>query len=196
MKCVSTMWIKGNEVPCGKCVICLQNKQSVWTFRIMNETDVAETARFVTLTYDEKYLPYRNEHGVSGTLWDKKSKLWGGEYRNLVNSLELRDIQLFLKKCRSKVLNESRKVFKGEDQSKYDEWIRYTKMSEISGKWSAKMRYFGCGEYGEHGTDRSHWHLLIWNLPREWYEWDPIHEEEYSKVLEDGSYEEIKEETK
>jgi hypothetical protein len=152
----------------------------------MNECDVAETARFVTLTYDEKYLPYRNENGVSGTLWDEKSKLWGeGPYSELVNSLELRDMQLFLKKCRSKVMNDSKNAFKSDREGRENEMIRYIKKSEISGKWSPKMRYFGCGEYGEHGTERSHWHVLMWNLPREWYKWDPIHEEEYSTVLEE-----------
>jgi len=186
MKCQSEMVVRGGQkIPCGKCVICLQNKQSVWTFRIMNECDVAETARFVTLTYDEKYLPYRNDNGVNGTLWDKESKLWGGDYSRLVNSLELRDVQLFLKKCRSKVMNEANNAFKSDREGRENEMIRYVKKSEISGKWSCKMRYFGCGEYGEHGTERSHWHILMWNLPREWYKWDPIHEEEYSTVLEE-----------
>ena len=80
---------------------------------------------------------------------------------------------------------DSKNVYKDEEGKKDDEWIRYIKKSEKSGKWSPKMRYFGCGEYGENGTERSHWHVLMWNLPREWYEWDPIHEEEYSKVLEE-----------
>ena len=190
MKCANPMWVRQGgktnrlqEIPCGKCVICLQNKQSVWTFRILNELEVAETARFVTLTYDEKYLPYINENGEIGTLWDENTKLWkeGGE--RIVNTLYNRDIQLFLKKTRSKIMREYRNTFKGSKIEELKEGIRWVKKNEISGKWSPKLRYYGCGEYGDKG-ERAHWHIIMFNIPREWIKWDPIHEEEYSPKLE------------
>jgi len=192
MKCASPMWVKqggnvnkGQEIPCGKCVICLQNKQSVWTFRIMNEIDEAETARFVTLTYDEKYIPYINENGIIGTIWDPKSKLWmEGGYR-IENTLDNREVQLFIKKCRAKIEREYDTTFKGSKIKELEEGIRWMKKSEKSVKWSSKLRYFGCGEYGENGTERAHWHIIMINIPREWIKYDPIHEEEYSTKLEE-----------
>ena len=67
------------SVPCGKCVPCLVNKRSDWSFRLEQEHRVSKTAHFVTLTYDAKHL--RTD-----------------------GSLEKRDLQLYLKRLRK---NES-----------------------------------------------------------------------------------------
>lgn len=48
------------EVPCGKCVICQRNKQREWVFRIQCEETQSKSSLFITLTYDDKYLPYDN----------------------------------------------------------------------------------------------------------------------------------------
>lgn len=64
MKCLTPIWIeetsdtKGTYVPCGRCVNCLETKRSVWTFRLLMELRVAESAHFVTLTYDPLDVPY------------------------------------------------------------------------------------------------------------------------------------------
>lgn len=46
------------NVDCGKCYQCLNKKRNQWTFRLLEELKVSKGAIFVTLTYDEKYLPY------------------------------------------------------------------------------------------------------------------------------------------
>lgn len=45
------------EVPCGKCIPCLGNKRSDWSFRLEQEFKYSKGALFVTLTYDEKHRP-------------------------------------------------------------------------------------------------------------------------------------------
>lgn len=65
------------SVPCGKCIPCLMNKRAEWCFRLEQEHRVSKSAHFVTLTYDQKHL--RTD-----------------------NSLEKRDLQLYLKRLRKK----------------------------------------------------------------------------------------------
>lgn len=68
MKCVNQRWISvdlGDAedsarlvlVPCGKCIPCLVNKRSDWSFRLEQEHKASKSAHFVTLTYDEKHRP-------------------------------------------------------------------------------------------------------------------------------------------
>lgn len=44
-------------VPCGKCYYCVQRLVSAWSFRLMQEDKIAQTAYFVTLTYDNDHVP-------------------------------------------------------------------------------------------------------------------------------------------
>lgn len=66
MNCPYPKYVWPNEVeqlvPCGKCVVCLQNKRNDWSFRLEQEQRRSTTSAFVTLTYSEKYVP---ENGVS-----------------------------------------------------------------------------------------------------------------------------------
>ena len=115
MECYSPIWIRkelhpkgGMHVPCGKCLHCLQTKRSVWTYRILQELKVAETARFVTLTYDEKYLPYvaQINNGVyeTDTLWNLK-KL---DYKLIEPTLQRKDLTNFIKRLRSEILKDQK----------------------------------------------------------------------------------------
>lgn len=45
-------------VPCGKCLSCLSRRRSSWSFRLKKELDVATSAYFITLTYDDDHLPH------------------------------------------------------------------------------------------------------------------------------------------
>lgn len=44
-------------VPCGKCDGCLLHKANVWSTRLGNELDSSLCSLFLTLTYNNKYLP-------------------------------------------------------------------------------------------------------------------------------------------
>lgn len=45
------------EVPCGKCIACLRNRQNAMVSRLYADASKYGTFVFVTLTYDEKHLP-------------------------------------------------------------------------------------------------------------------------------------------
>lgn len=52
--------VKGGQnipVPCGKCYDCLQRRASAWSFRLMQQEKVSNSAHFLTLTYDTKHVP-------------------------------------------------------------------------------------------------------------------------------------------
>lgn len=44
-------------VPCGKCPKCVSRRTSQWSFRLMEEEKVSDTAHFITLTYDTRHVP-------------------------------------------------------------------------------------------------------------------------------------------
>lgn len=56
------------NVPCGKCEPCLQQRRSEWSFRIQQELKISQTAYFLTLTLDSVLARRKN---VSTTSLDK-----------------------------------------------------------------------------------------------------------------------------
>lgn len=99
MRCISPLSIprphgRGNSdritVPCGKCYACLSNKRQAWSFRLYNELKNAESAYFVTLTYDDSHVPlddFCQQHVCK------------------------RDVQLFLKRLRKSLSDVKIKYF-------------------------------------------------------------------------------------
>lgn len=69
----------GSIVPCSKCSVCKARRTSAWSFRLMEESKVSESAHFITLTYDTKTVPITQKGFMS---------------------LSKRDIQLFFKRLR------------------------------------------------------------------------------------------------
>ncbi|QXP08304.1 MAG: replication initiator protein [Arizlama microvirus] len=47
----------GIQVPCGLCIGCALEKARQWAVRCVHESQMHDDSSFVTLTYDEKYLP-------------------------------------------------------------------------------------------------------------------------------------------
>lgn len=66
-------------VPCGKCPACIKRRSCEWSFRLMEEEKVSDSAFFITLTYDTSNVPI-TERGFM--------------------SLEKRGLQLFFKRLR------------------------------------------------------------------------------------------------
>lgn len=70
MRCISPLTVRVKNklvvVPCGRCTFCLQTRRADWTFRINQESKGADTAFFLTLTYDNFSLPieYVENYGV------------------------------------------------------------------------------------------------------------------------------------
>lgn len=65
------------EIPCGQCIGCRLEKSRQWATRCMHESSLYDENSFITLTYDDQNLPKNN-------------------------SLEMRDVQLFMKRLRKK----------------------------------------------------------------------------------------------
>lgn len=80
-ECMQPINLKKQEVtvPCGKCPNCLARRVSGWSFRLSQESKLAESAWFITLTYDTKFVPIT---------------------QNGFLSLCKRDVQLFVKRLR------------------------------------------------------------------------------------------------
>lgn len=72
-------------VSCGKCIECLKRDQKEWCFRMLQEYENTRSGVFVTLTYNDAYLPINSEG---------------------FGSLCYRDVQLFMKRLRKSYNNE------------------------------------------------------------------------------------------
>lgn len=100
------------QVPCNECAICMQRKVFGFVQRCKFEAQQYDSRPwFVTLTYDNEHLPKGN-------------------------SLDKRDVQLFLKRLR---INLKRHGF------------------------DYKIRYVMVGEYGSN-THRPHYHLILFGI--------------------------------
>lgn len=69
--CIHPFWkrkenLKPGEIagphPCGKCYPCVMRRLSGWHFRLKNELKYAQSAHFLTLTYETDFVPI-SSHG-------------------------------------------------------------------------------------------------------------------------------------
>lgn len=82
-------WLDGDttvprwlSVPCGKCSACKMRRRKDWTFRLQQESRHSSSQLFITLTYDNMFLPLDSD-GIA--------------------HVSKRDCQLFLKLLRKRV---------------------------------------------------------------------------------------------
>lgn len=136
-KCVSTVYLseEREHVPCGVCLFCLQNKRQDWQFRLEQEMKSAESAHFLTLTYNKENLPL---------MVDTET----GEFEP---TLDKKDMQLFMKRLRKNNLNRFMALEKN-----------FATRKEAS-KAIAPLRYYTVGEYGGQ-FGRPHYHSIMFNL--------------------------------
>lgn len=64
----------GQPVPCGSCILCYKTRAAAWSFRLLIQQRVSESALFVTLTYNERCLPYTDDEYDLPTLNRKHVK--------------------------------------------------------------------------------------------------------------------------
>lgn len=103
------------KVPCGKCIGCRLDRSADWATRLTHEAQFHDRKSFVTLTYANEHLPE------------------GG-------SVDVRDVQLFLKRLRNSMSGKGVPVFPAEHHG--------------------RLRFFAVGEYGAK-LQRPHYHLLL-----------------------------------
>ena len=79
------------EVPCGKCAVCCKERSKAWALRLMMEKLYWNDAIYITLTYEDEYLPL------------VKPTLTSDGHLTLPYSLCKRDLQLFFKRLRKAI---------------------------------------------------------------------------------------------
>lgn len=105
-------------LPCGKCENCRRNYSFEWATRCVFESYTSRNAWFVTLTYNDDWLPWHSWTSFDGEIQ---------RHPTLV-------------------------------KSHYQSFFKFLRKHN-----GDNIRYFGCGEYGEH-THRPHYHFIIFNL--------------------------------
>jgi hypothetical protein len=105
-------------VPCGKCINCFQNKRSDWTLRLLEELKTAESAHFITLTYDDDHIPQP------------------------VPELQKKDIQAFLKRLRWRVDKYHKSVEEKRSEALKMSPVRYFVVGEY-GPRTLRPHYHG-----------------------------------------------------
>lgn len=121
-------------VPCGKCPDCYKRRTSGWSFRLMQEEKISDSAHFITLTYDTKVVPIT---------------------KNGFMDLSKRHLQLFFKRIRKATKQHGYTITKrirNKVQHKYST-ITPTKKP---------IKYYAVGEYGGR-TNRPHYHIIMFN---------------------------------
>lgn len=106
-----------NEIPCGKCIGCRLKYSLDWATRCMLEAKYHEDNWFLTLTYNDDYLPAKRK------LCDQEGNpiIKDGEVLySPFNSLYRRDVQRFMKNLRKRIYPEKVRFYGcGEYGTKY-----------------------------------------------------------------------------
>lgn len=119
-------------LPCGKCPNCMKRRTSGWSFRLMKEGERSETALFVTLTYDTKYVPLT---------------------KNGFMSLNKRHIQTYMKRLRKLSDRKLKYYVCGEygsvrDRPHYHMIIFNADPEKVERAWSEYKAGFGFVSFG------------------------------------------------
>lgn len=69
----SVQVVTGITIPCGKCLICRQNRAREWAQRLTHELEFHHQYCFITLTYSDEYLPIIQDEV---TLWKPDLQLF------------------------------------------------------------------------------------------------------------------------
>lgn len=112
MQCYRPIFIENKktgdyiQVDCQRCNFCLANFRDDWAFRMTEQQKISHTSHFITLTYDQQYVP---------RVWDKNDKMY--------LTLRKEDLYRFLKQMKR---DQDRHLKKHKD-----EWrIKYFAVGE------------------------------------------------------------------
>lgn len=101
MKCKRPFHLREQDVlvPCGKCTYCRIVRRREWTLRILHEMQDWSKSCFITLTYEDKYLPSQPVRPVNFPV---------------LPSLSVSDLQRYYKRLRKRVSTPLRHYSCGE----------------------------------------------------------------------------------
>lgn len=147
------------DAPCGKCFDCLRRYQNDWKIRAIEESKSWSHAYFFTLTYAEDNLPYFVLNSD-----DTLSVYRGKDLQDVESSCKFStvfpdDIKSTFKRFR---INVER--LRARELGVSLSYLRKERKDLLP-----KFSYFLCSEYGPNGTQRPHYHgLLFCNMPRKY----------------------------
>ncbi|AXH75600.1 MAG: replication initiator protein [Microviridae sp.] len=106
MQCISPLSVRKQNgksadritVPCGRCLYCLQKRQSSWAIRLREELKHSRTAHFITITYDEKSIRWGFKDSSLYLTTDQATR--HDDFKSMTPRLEKHEIQAFLKRLR------------------------------------------------------------------------------------------------
>lgn len=124
------------RVSCGRCAACRVAKRNEWIFRLTTEAYRWKYVEFVTLTYNDDYLPfsydkYRTVRVVDGARVSYRRE-FVGNVRTPAATLDKHALQKFFKRFRK----------------------AYGK------RYGSTVKYYAVGEYGSQSL-RPHYHFLL-----------------------------------
>lgn len=103
-------------IPCGQCTGCKLRKRKDWATRMELEaySHDKESIWFITLTYDDDHVPTQNTE--TGEIFKGGVNVWrdASERPRTVQTLNVEDIQLFMKRLRKAVSGPLRYFLAGE----------------------------------------------------------------------------------
>lgn len=154
MECINPLFVRksGIFVRCGRCEPCIEQRSKEWAVRLGLDMDRAETAYFVTLTYDDSELAkLKVGHLDSEIEYLPGEAPCQDDYSSMVPKLDKSHLRHFLMNLRNYQERGMPNHYHGK------------KVSQIALK-APKFKYFAVGEYGTR-TNRPHWHILFFNVP-------------------------------
>lgn len=127
------------EIPCRRCLECRLAYSRNWAMRIMHEASLSDHNYFVTLTYQDYFLPQRT---IVNDPVKYAFDLFDGNLDDFdsvkVGTLCPDHLSSFLKRFRQQMRRK--------------------------GLATSGIRFYACGEYGE-VYKRPHYHLILFNCP-------------------------------
>lgn len=134
-------------IPCRNCWACQLSYSAEWATRIMYECMLHPGLNwFITLTYNDDWLPIAENVKIPEKVWNKKNKVYDTKwhYGENIGLPEQNEGTLYINHV-EKFIHSLRKHLK----EKYNH---------------EGMSYYYCGEYGSE-THRPHYHLILMNCP-------------------------------